>query len=156
MARTDIPMTALRNIAERLISNDEKVQKRTNKRRPRSKVAILRDLMRSDSELYGRVVTLFRQMQSDSVKADMERDGLTIRSASETADADPKFLEWTPEERRSWRLTWAREQLRGNSMPNLSAWGGPITAEELAFAESLDGAVPPELADVGAFARFEL
>ena len=157
MPRLVIPHNALQHIAEKLIQTDRTV-KRTATKRPRSKTAMLKELMQSDSALYGRVVEMYRQMETDKLKASMESSGLSMRAESDLTDAAPFFKAYTPEERRAWRLSWAREFLRDGTVKYMAALGGNFTPEELALAQAtLDGApIPTELQGVGTFSEFEM
>jgi hypothetical protein len=156
MPRLVIPHNALQHIAEKLIEG--KPPKRTANYRPRSKTAMLKDLMKSDAVLFGRVMQMFKQMENDKLKASMEKSGLSMKPESDLADAAPFFKNWTPEERRAWRLSWALEFLRDGKTAYLAHLGGSFTPEELALAQAaLDGApIPSELQGVGAFAEFEV
>jgi hypothetical protein len=156
MPRLVIPHNALQHIAEKLIVTDRTV-KRTATKRPRSKTAMLKDLMKSDAVLFGRVMQMYKQMETDKLKKSMEKSGLSMKPESDLADAAPFFKNWTPEERRAWRLSWACEFLRDGKTAYLAHIGGSFTPEELALARAtLDGApIPPELQGIGAFAEFE-
>ena len=86
MGRTLVPLHALRKIAEKLIMTD--TRKRTANWRPKSKVSALRELIRTDPELYGRAVAMFKQMQLDDLKAELEKSGISVRPTNPVAQAD--------------------------------------------------------------------
>jgi len=100
--------------------------------------------MKADPEIYGRAVAMYKHMEADGLRADLERSGITVRSASEDTDSSPWWKELTPEKRRAWRLIWAREAVRGHAVGCHSGCGGELTKEELKTARLiLDGELKP-------------
>jgi hypothetical protein len=77
--RTHIPRNIMKHIAEALISKDERA-KRSDKRWPRSKSAILRDLMSADPTLNGRVYKMAAEFKTGALLSDMAKDGLTLHT----------------------------------------------------------------------------
>jgi hypothetical protein len=77
--RTHIPRHIMKHISEALISKDERA-KRSDKRWPRSKSAILRDLMAADPALSGKVYKMAAEFKTGALLSDMAKDGLTLHA----------------------------------------------------------------------------
>src|SRR5207237_2062089 len=82
-------------------------------------------------------LTIFKQMQADELKADLEQSGIRVVPESEMpTEGGSVWKNWTPEQRRCFRLLEARDAIRG-AVGNLDAFGGPLTTEELATARAI-------------------
>lgn len=131
-----IPLNALKKIAEQII--DGNTLPRSKNRWPTSKAAALRRLMKQDSAIAGRVHEIYARMQCAAVIGDLARDGYTLRPEAETGPLNPVFEAWTADERRAWRITWARETVNRSGGGCKNGWGGEPTAEELETARKVE------------------
>jgi hypothetical protein len=75
----------MKHISEALISKDERA-KRSDKRWPRSKSSILRDLMEADPALSGKVHKMAGEFKTGALLSDMAKDGLTLHTEPVTPD----------------------------------------------------------------------
>lgn len=160
MARLNIPHDTLREIANRLIEHQPLTGRQKNGRTKTScptKVTLLRRLMKTDPEFFGRVVAMAKSMEADTLKQTAAEAGFTVTAPADVEDADDVYRNWTPAERRTWRLCWAKEKLKGEAIGSLEGFGGSLTKEEFEAAQRLlDGEpLPADLVGVGAFGPFE-